>query len=121
MFICHAIAKYQPDQAAKWLAHGSDATVIGVTRQARGEIAHTAGMVLQGTATQRASPSQHNGAFPWPQRELQPGIEQLLPVGDSLQLFAMWQFQPVFDGHPAQRIAQRFVPRLAQWPIGQQV
>ncbi|MNH34069.1 hypothetical protein D3C79_946390 [compost metagenome] len=57
-FIRHAVQQDQAGQTAKRLAHGTDGTVIGIARQARGEVTHAAGIVLQCTTAQRAAPGQ---------------------------------------------------------------
>ncbi|MCY1180493.1 hypothetical protein D9M73_209410 [compost metagenome] len=45
----------------------------------------------------------------------------MLPVGDGLHLVSLWQLQPAFDSHPAQRITQTLVPGCAQRAIDQQL
>jgi 1-deoxy-D-xylulose-5-phosphate synthase len=61
-----ATAEGLPIDDGKVVAVIGDGAMTGVACQARGEITHTACMVLQGTAAQRASPGQHDGGFPGP-------------------------------------------------------
>ncbi|MNE72821.1 hypothetical protein D3C80_1687950 [compost metagenome] len=118
-FIQHAAHQNQPGKATQRLTHCTDETLIGVAFQASGKIAQGACRGVRGSAAQCTSPGQQHSLLPGPERALRPIVEALLQRSRRPQLVGMRQDQPVFDGHPAQCIAQRFVPWLAKWATDQ--